>query len=453
MDNKLHVLTGCEGLDGKELADSFVLQKIRDLGLNKFAGILDGLGAASALDDVDATIFAPTDEALNSFLTTFSFDNLDKLVEESDMASTIVGYHFVGGPAKNASQFLHGSALDTLIKNFSSCGHDTLIFSVQDHELGIEAGGSRATIVNPDNTVGSAIIHVVDSVLVPCGLKCETESAKNGYDQLISPMSSLNQADLLSSLNKIPSDEEITIVQPSGALLVKLLEGEIHTHVASDIDLLLGMLTMNHVSIGPAILSVSAIDFQDSSQKSVEVMECKVDSVTASVGESVAVARQDDFKQRNALTVIGGGENSSASFTGVNSCTNTVHAWDISVVFSPPTLVEMLEALVGRGKEKHCTSFLEFLRTSPQYSIVASMVQSLDGVDVGNGGTFFVPDNTAMGRAIFEHDIQLENLTDTSQLEAILDYHKAQKLLLPADFVEGAKIETDLGVNNVLAVR
>lgn len=430
------------------VASSSVASRMRDLGLNQFAGVLDSLGAGAVLDDKDVTIFAPSDQAVDDFLSVSSL--------EGEGASAIVGNHFVGGPAKNSSQFVHSLVLDTLVKNFSSCGHDTLTVVVDGHELRLQAGGSSAAIVSPDNSAGSAMIHVVDAVLVPCKPRCERNGAAGQYEELISPMSSLNQTLLLGSLDKIPLDEEITLVQPSGALLVKFLEGGIHAQMASDIGLLTGMLAMNHVSIGPADLSVGGTDSKDSFGSSAEIMECRVESVTASVGESVAVAHQDDFKQRNALTVIGGGGNSSASFTGKNGCTSTVYAWDISVVFSPPTFIEMLESSVQEDEGKECTGFLKFLSTNPQYSIVASMVQSLiavDAMDIMDSGTFFVPDNTAMGSALFEHNIQLENLTDTSQLKIILDYHKASKDMHPTDFANGAEIETSLKVKDLSIVK
>lgn len=128
---------------------------------------LTSLVDAAQLDSLDSsldnatlgyTIFAPTNDAFENFLSASGFTDLQDFLENSyGSLDPTLQYHFLTTPYTEDQLLTAG----TVTTNFDD---QTLTIS---EDGTITAFNSTATIVTPNVPAGASIIHVIDTVLVP----------------------------------------------------------------------------------------------------------------------------------------------------------------------------------------------------------------------------------------------------------------------------------------------
>lgn len=139
------------------------------------AGLSTLLSAVQAANLTDAlvnpedklTVFAPTEEA---FLAAFEALDLDAVTLLADVPTLtqILRYHVVPAAALS-TDLSDGQTLTTLLGDDSTCGVGDVTVDLSDG-VKIVGGETTATVVMADIETCSAIVHVIDAVLLPCPL-------------------------------------------------------------------------------------------------------------------------------------------------------------------------------------------------------------------------------------------------------------------------------------------
>lgn len=142
---------------------------------------VEAAGLVETVNDPDAklTIFAPTDEAFLAALKALSISAED-LLGDTELLTEILTYHVLGSPftAADFAKYPHGARFKTLLGDDSSCGVGTLkIFPTREGGVSIVGGETSASVVVADVKACSTIVHVIDTVLLPCPITDEMKSA------------------------------------------------------------------------------------------------------------------------------------------------------------------------------------------------------------------------------------------------------------------------------------
>lgn len=129
-----------------------------------------------ALSDPEAelTVFAPTDEAFETFLGLAEI-TAEELLAVPEVVEAILLYHVVDGavPAETVVE-MDGEEVPTLLGDFAPVtieiteDGDVLVIDATDlAELGVTDEDTDATVVTPDVEADNGIVHVIDNVLIP----------------------------------------------------------------------------------------------------------------------------------------------------------------------------------------------------------------------------------------------------------------------------------------------
>lgn len=159
------VLLPCP-LSEPEAAD--VVTVATDAGLTTLLDLVAEAGLVDAVSAGNLTIFAPTNDAFESALSTLGLTPED-LTLNVGLLTEILTYHVLPAPF-TAADFGEGGTFDTLLGDASSCGVGTVDVIVGDDGVTIEGGFTSATVVTADVAAGTTIVHVIDNVLLPCEL-------------------------------------------------------------------------------------------------------------------------------------------------------------------------------------------------------------------------------------------------------------------------------------------
>eukprot|EP01026_Neomeris_dumetosa_P014982 TRINITY_DN1559_c0_g1_i1.p2 TRINITY_DN1559_c0_g1~~TRINITY_DN1559_c0_g1_i1.p2 ORF type:complete len:189 (-),score=25.05 TRINITY_DN1559_c0_g1_i1:417-908(-) len=108
--------------------------------------------------ELEATVFAPTVDAFNETLNDLDM-TLEDLAADIELLTDILTYHVVP-MAVFASDLSDGMVLPTL-----HGGNLTVIIS--EDEVIIDGEDSSASVLSTDITAGMAVVHLIDSVLIP----------------------------------------------------------------------------------------------------------------------------------------------------------------------------------------------------------------------------------------------------------------------------------------------
>ena len=132
--------------------DTSVLNAARSHGsLNTFANILEMSGLADEVDSSMAiTVFAPNDEAFAG-LPSFA---IDYLANNNEVLQSVLQYHILAS-AVTSDRLSSGDV--------ATASGDSI--SVHVGDMGVDV--NDAGVVEADIAVGSAVIHVIDTVLIP----------------------------------------------------------------------------------------------------------------------------------------------------------------------------------------------------------------------------------------------------------------------------------------------
>lgn len=139
-----------EGGDTEEVANE-LSDALRANGLESFASAVDQIDLAALAGTDDFTLLAPNDEA---FLA-LEGDQAADLLGDPDALTAVVENHLVAEPLDSAT--ISGQDSVTTVGGAS--------LAVRADDAGVMIGS--ATVVDPDIQAGSAVIHVIDQVLLP----------------------------------------------------------------------------------------------------------------------------------------------------------------------------------------------------------------------------------------------------------------------------------------------
>lgn len=131
--------------------------------LSTLLAALQAVNLTGTLDDEDlvATVFAPTNAAFASLLSALNL-TAQELLANTDLVQAVLSYHVVPGVAANSADLMDGQILPTLLGTSSL----TVDLSAGDVVINSETGG-MANVTSADIPACDAVVHVIDSVLVP----------------------------------------------------------------------------------------------------------------------------------------------------------------------------------------------------------------------------------------------------------------------------------------------
>ena len=143
--------------------------------LSTLVEIATAAGLADALSDekLVATLLAPTNAAFTALLSKLGV-TVDQLLANPDLVTTVLSYHLIPGVAAKAADLTHNQVLPT-----SDDGQTlTVLKSGSTVEFKPSAPNApNAKVVKADIPAGSAIVHIVDQVLIPANIPAITGAA------------------------------------------------------------------------------------------------------------------------------------------------------------------------------------------------------------------------------------------------------------------------------------
>lgn len=147
-----------------------IIDAANEAGLSTLVAGLTATGLTSAVTEAlgRITVFAPTNDAFNKVLEENNLSTLD-LIQDIGLLTEILTYHVVAQPLLS-TDLSDGQTVTTLLGDGSSCGVGDLTVNVNDDGVTIVGGQSSVKVVTADVQTCSAIVHVIDGVLLPCPL-------------------------------------------------------------------------------------------------------------------------------------------------------------------------------------------------------------------------------------------------------------------------------------------
>lgn len=126
-------------------------------------------------DDVEYTVFAPTDEAFEALLELLEITP-EELLAEPDIVEAILLYHIVGDavvPAEDVME-MDGEEVPTMLGDFAPVtieitedGDVHILDGTDLVELEVAEEDTYGTVITADIEADNGIIHVIDNVLIP----------------------------------------------------------------------------------------------------------------------------------------------------------------------------------------------------------------------------------------------------------------------------------------------
>lgn len=126
-----------------------------------------GLNDTLASSTVQATVCAPTNDALDDFLENFDLTR-SQFINTPAFSRLVLQYHVIPGSALRASQLSNDQRLTTALRNYRvTVNTDRDEEDDDDSDVQIQAAHSDAGVRTADITAGQAIVHTIGSVLIP----------------------------------------------------------------------------------------------------------------------------------------------------------------------------------------------------------------------------------------------------------------------------------------------
>eukprot|EP01025_Chloroclados_australasicus_P066873 TRINITY_DN923_c0_g1_i7.p1 TRINITY_DN923_c0_g1~~TRINITY_DN923_c0_g1_i7.p1 ORF type:complete len:691 (-),score=116.14 TRINITY_DN923_c0_g1_i7:680-2752(-) len=125
--------------------------------LATFAAMLSYLDINFNLNEF--TVFAPNDAAFESTLTALNI-TFEEFLKNERLLSDIVNYHIIVGQKTRSDEFFDGQELPSLQRNSTQ-------IEIDDGAIVINGDVNDAMIIAEDFHADNAIIHIVDTVLLP----------------------------------------------------------------------------------------------------------------------------------------------------------------------------------------------------------------------------------------------------------------------------------------------
>eukprot|EP01023_Acetabularia_acetabulum_P066530 TRINITY_DN899_c0_g1_i1.p1 TRINITY_DN899_c0_g1~~TRINITY_DN899_c0_g1_i1.p1 ORF type:complete len:539 (-),score=141.37 TRINITY_DN899_c0_g1_i1:69-1568(-) len=415
------------------LYENVVDAAIQTDGLGSLVAAVQAAGLVDTLQDphLQATVFAPTDAAFDEAAAALNI-TLEELLIDTETLTTVLQYHVV--PERlPASHLFNGLDLPTLAGD----GLD-LIVSNKYSGISIKAIGSEANVLVADVTAGSAIVHVIDTVLLPLSLDATTMAetmadmgpmfativeAAQAADTLETLVAAVVAADLVDTL----SDSELsaTVFAPTNEAFQKALAtlGTTLEEFVSNVDTLSTVLTYHVVPV--KALSTDLSDGQ-------VLSTLAGDDLTLTVDLSDGVAIQAVGSKANVVQA------------DITAGSGVVHVVDsVLLPFAievAPTFGSIVEAAVSS----------DTLSTLVAAVTAAGLADTLSDPELE--ATVFAPTDAAFEDALTLLGLSLEELVeDLDTLTLVLQYHVVPVKALSTDLVNGQVLPTLAG-NSTLTV-
>jgi len=135
--------------------------------LSTLANLAVATGVVGAISDADEvlTVFAPTNEAFEELISVLEavqgVNATEGFTVEQDVLIEVLANHVIPGEALMASDLEDGQELATL------AGENIEVKILPDGTVCLVAEGSMANVTVADVEAGKAIVHIIDSVLLP----------------------------------------------------------------------------------------------------------------------------------------------------------------------------------------------------------------------------------------------------------------------------------------------
>ncbi len=161
----------------------------------------DALSSYNSNGGVDFTLFLPTNEAVNKFITgNVTYSSLDALLLDATYCTEIVRYHLVNGriPSK---EFPNGALANKTISNYFL----TIFFREVNNAVTYSVN-DESKIVTKDIILANGTIHTIDKMLTPVVYTSYQWLGKNNEFSIYSEL--LTKCGLADTLNAFKLDEQ-----------------------------------------------------------------------------------------------------------------------------------------------------------------------------------------------------------------------------------------------------
>jgi uncharacterized surface protein with fasciclin (FAS1) repeats len=144
--------------------------KRQDQDLSILEKAIKATGFDDLLNDANAvlTLFAPDDEAFQDLLKRFKMSE-DELLNKPFLLSRILEYHIIGDEIISEEDLEDGRELETEAR-FPPIIGKRMKLTVREGADGgtvLDGIGSNARVVEKDKQACAAIVHIIDTVLLP----------------------------------------------------------------------------------------------------------------------------------------------------------------------------------------------------------------------------------------------------------------------------------------------
>lgn len=123
--------------------------------------VLAGLDGTLSNSSLVATVFAPTNAAINASLAALGL-TVQEFTANVTFVQEILSYHVVPGVAALSTDLTDGQVLPTLL-----AGQNLTVNITGSTVQIVPTGGVAATVTMADVPAGEAVVHLIDFVLVP----------------------------------------------------------------------------------------------------------------------------------------------------------------------------------------------------------------------------------------------------------------------------------------------
>ena len=281
------------------------------------ADVPELVDAISSPDTV-ATLFAPTNEAFAKLAADLGISEATLLGLPPSTLASVILYHVVPGAAAFSTDLTDGQVLPTLNPE----GAELLVDLADGVE--IMGVGSDAQVIGPDVGAGAAVVHVIDTVLLPfevgaaepapepeaeCPSIAEVASSVPDLSILVDAVVAAGLVDALSN-----GEDVLTVFAPTNDAFVALL-GALGLESLEDVPIdALTTVLLYHVVPGVAAYSTDLTDGQviTTLEGSDLTVDLALDISTGSVG----------------VEILGVGSDATVIIADVPACNSVVHVID-----------------------------------------------------------------------------------------------------------------------------
>lgn len=243
-------------------------------GFTSLAAAVEAAGLTATLSgDTEYTVFAPTNDAFDAFLSDNGFDSLDEVPE--DVLTMILMNHVQAGVIMSSD--LSTGYIESMAEAGPEGANVSLYINTDD---GVVLNGV-STVTSADNEVDNGVVHAVDAVI---GLPDITTFAMADptFETLVAALTREDSYTFVETLQSTEAPAPFTVFAPTndafGALLTELELGALADLDAATLEAAL----LYHVLGGANVTS-------DELSDGMEVETLQEESFTVNIGDDVVI--------------------------------------------------------------------------------------------------------------------------------------------------------------------